>query len=89
MTQESADDNRFQTCTFCGGRLEEQCITYTTAYQGRIVVVENVPALVCTQCGETAFRPDVVERLQQFVWGKVPSSSRPIAAESYDFAQVA
>ncbi len=32
------------------------------------MVVENVPAWVCEQCGETYYEPDVVERVQNLIW---------------------
>ena len=52
------------------------------------MIVENVPALVCTQCGETLFRPDVTEKLQKIVWGEMPHP-KPVQVDSYDFAEVA
>ena len=77
-----------QTCAFCKGDLEEKTITYPTQYQGRLVVIENVPAEVCRQCGEILLRPEVVEKLQQIIWGKVPRQ-KTVEVDSYDFAQVA
>jgi YgiT-type zinc finger domain-containing protein len=77
-----------EECAFCQGDLEEKTITYPTEYEGRVVIVENVPALVCKQCGETLFRPDVAEKLQKIVWGEVPHP-KPVQVDSYDFAEVA
>ena len=76
-----------EECAFCRGDLEERTIRYTTEYDERIAVVENVPALVCTQCGETVLRPDVAEKLQQIVWGEVPRAGT-VEVDSYDFARV-
>ncbi len=75
-------------CAFCQGDLEEKSITYPTQYGGRVVIVENVPALVCKQCGETLMRPDVAEKLQKIVWGEVPHA-KTVKVDSYDFAEVA
>lgn len=53
-------------CRYCRGELEEKRITRVQEYQGRWYVIENVPALVCRQCGETFFTPathDLVVRL--------------------------
>ena len=77
-----------EQCALCRGDLEERSIRHIMEYEGRIVVVENVPALVCTQCGETVLRPDVAEKLQQIVWGKVPRAGT-VEVDSYDFARVA
>jgi YgiT-type zinc finger domain-containing protein len=63
------------TCAFCKGELEERLIRYVSEFEGRVVVVENVPALVCRQCGEKFIRPEVVENIQRVVWER-PSPKR-------------
>ncbi len=75
-------------CAFCQGDLTRKTITYPTEQDGRVIVIDNVPALVCQQCGETVLQPDVVEKLQQIAWGKVPGG-RTIEVDTYDFARVA
>lgn len=77
-----------ESCAFCKGDLEEKTVTYTTEYKGRVVVVDNVPALVCIQCGETVFRPQVVEKLQKIVWGELPQTGE-VKVPFYDFEKVA
>ena len=77
-----------EQCVLCRGDLEERSIRHIMEYEGRIVVVENVPALVCTQCGESVLWPDVAEKLQQIVWGEVPRAGT-VEVDSYDFARVA
>lgn len=52
----------------CGGELKNQLTTYTQFYQDRFIVIENVPAWVCEQCGETYFDPDIVDRIQHVIW---------------------
>ncbi|MBN2471319.1 MAG: type II toxin-antitoxin system MqsA family antitoxin, partial [Anaerolineae bacterium] len=42
-----------ETCNVCKGSLRPQHTTYTQWYEGRLIVIENVPAQVCEQCGET------------------------------------
>ena len=76
------------SCSFCKGDLEQRLIRYVQDYKGKLVVVENVPADVCTQCGEPLIRPNVAEKLQQIVWGNVPRQ-KTVEADSYDFANVA
>ena len=75
-------------CAFCQGDLDEKTITYPTEFDGRVVIVDNVPALVCSQCGEIALRPDVAEKLQQIVWGKT-LRPKTVAVDAYNFADVA
>jgi YgiT-type zinc finger domain-containing protein len=45
--------------------LIEQKVTYILEVEGKLIVIENVPARVNTETGERYFSPDVVERLQQ------------------------
>ena len=57
-------------CPLCGGRLLDRRITHPQLYQGKIVILENVPAEVCGQCGEVLIRPEVLDRLQELVWSE-------------------
>jgi YgiT-type zinc finger domain-containing protein len=47
---------------------EEQKVTYVLEHQGKVLIVENVPARVCKETGERLFAPETVERLQHIVW---------------------
>jgi YgiT-type zinc finger domain-containing protein len=48
--------------------LEEQTVTYVLEQQGKVLIIENVPARVCRETGERLFAPETVERLQHIVW---------------------
>ncbi len=39
-------------CPLCGGKIERGTTTFTVDLKTGVVVVRNVPALVCLQCGE-------------------------------------
>ena len=74
-------------CNVCQGELKATQTTYTQWYEGRLIVVENVSAWVCEQCGETYFDPDVVERIQTLIWsGATPI--RMMEASVYDLGKV-
>jgi YgiT-type zinc finger domain-containing protein len=47
---------------------EEQQVTYILEQQGKVLIIEHVPARVCRETGERLFAPETVERLQQIVW---------------------
>ena len=72
-------------CPLCGGALNEQRVTHPQEYQGRIVLLENVPAQVCRQCGEVLLRPETLEHIQKLVWSKAPSG-RTAQVPVYDLA---
>ena len=50
--------------------LVEQNVTYYIEIDGRLVLIENVPARVNVETGERYFAPETVERLQQAGWGQ-------------------
>lgn len=52
-------------CTFCGGEVEERRINYDYRRRDHLLVLRNVPAGVCKQCGEKYFTPDVLRRMDQ------------------------
>lgn len=47
--------------------LVEKLVTYTLQLNGRIFMVENVPARVNEETGEQFFSPSTVENLQQII----------------------
>ena len=48
--------------------LIEKNVTYHVESEGRLFLIENVPARVNVETGERHFSPETVERLQQIVW---------------------
>jgi YgiT-type zinc finger domain-containing protein len=65
-------------CLYCKGKLEKKSISRVQEYQGRWYLIENVPALICKQCGETYYTPethDLVLRL-------VKAGARPVRTET-------
>jgi len=50
-------------CYFCKGRLTQKTITHVYSWGEKFFLFEDVPAEVCTQCGETYFSPEVLETM--------------------------
>lgn len=73
-------------CDVCriGDRVE-RLVRYQITVDDRLIVVDNVPAVVCDNCGETTFTPETVARLQQKVWGH-EAPARTIEATVYEFS---
>lgn len=65
-------------CHFCKGKLEERLITRLQEYQGSWYIIENLPALVCTQCGETYFTPQAHDKVVDLITG----GAEPVRMES-------
>ena len=47
----------------CSGQYEPTTVLHTAQRGDRIVVIEHVPAEVCSVCGDVLFHPDTVKRI--------------------------
>jgi YgiT-type zinc finger domain-containing protein len=65
--------------------LVERKVTYTLELNGKLIVVENVPARVNLETGEQLFSPETVERLQKMVWEQ-KKPSRVMQVPVFEFA---
>jgi YgiT-type zinc finger domain-containing protein len=65
----------------------ERKVTYALEVDGKFVIVENVPARVCTETGEQFFSPETVEKLQQMVWGQ-QRPKRVIETSVFEFSSL-
>ena len=66
-------------------RFLEQEVTYIAEVDGRLIMIEHVPARVCLQTGEKLYSPETVERIQAIAWGHAPPI-RTITAPVYEFS---
>jgi YgiT-type zinc finger domain-containing protein len=48
----------------CPGEYEERDITHTVKHRGKIVVIDHVPAEVCTLCEDVLLRPETVRHIE-------------------------
>jgi HTH-type transcriptional regulator / antitoxin MqsA len=57
-------------CHVCGGETaREEFVSEVLEVDNRRVLVEHIPARVCTRCGETAFSRETTERIRLLVHG--------------------
>ena len=52
-------------CPLCGGKVEPGTTTFTVDLKTGVVVVRNVPAYICTQCGEDWIDNPVANELEK------------------------
>ena len=62
----------------------ERTVIYTLEVQGKLVIIENVPARVNLETGEQLFAPETVEKLQRLAWGQ-REPTRMLQTPVYDF----
>ena len=56
-------------CRICKGQLEERLVTRVQEFKGNWYIIENLPALVCRQCGETYYTPQAHDRVIDLITG--------------------
>jgi len=54
-------------CPLCGGAKRPGATTFTADLGFGVVVVRNVPATVCSQCGADWIADDIAERIETLV----------------------
>ncbi len=65
--------------------LVERRVTYTLEMDGKLFVVENVPARVNPETGEQLFSPETVERLHEIIRGH-EKPVRVVETPVFDYA---
>ena len=56
-----------EPCSLCGGEMEKKEVEVIKKAGEKVVVVKDVPAWVCKQCGERYYSIDTVERINEMV----------------------
>lgn len=67
----------------CPGHYEERLIHQTVRDRGELVVIDHVPADVCTECGDVLLKPETVERIEMLLQDSAqPAATAPV----YEYA---
>jgi YgiT-type zinc finger domain-containing protein len=69
--------SQYADCSYCGGNVTEQIIDYDYRRSKHLMVVSNVPAGVCVQCGEKYFKPDTLKRMDSLFHGIFERHEKP------------
>jgi len=59
-----------ETCEYCGGTIVEKRVTLHRKVRGQYVLLENVPAGVCTQCGTRYYAANVLKTIEASIRGR-------------------
>lgn len=51
----------YSDCYYCGGAVKEMLLPREVRWEGQLLVFENVPMGVCSQCGEKFLKPAVTK----------------------------
>lgn len=70
------------TCSFCKSKLHEGKKEFVVKVKNEVVVIKDVPALVCDRCDEAYITPEISEKIdeimEEFYAGKL--LAKPLAA---------
>jgi YgiT-type zinc finger domain-containing protein len=58
-----------ETCEYCGGPIVEKRVTLHRKVREEYVLIENVPAGVCTQCGTRYYAANVLKTIEESLRG--------------------
>ena len=59
-----------ENCPICGGRIKNQLIKLDLRVENSLIVIEDVPAEVCTVCGEEAYTPETSQSIDEVIHAK-------------------
>lgn len=71
-------------CGICKGDMEEKLVTHTEDLGKSVVVIRNVPALVCDECGNVWYSGDVVRQIEAIVDAIAATPYTEVAVVNYD-----
>ena len=70
-------------CFYCKGDTESKFKTHAATLDQCVIIVKNVPALVCKQCGEVYFSDDVMKNLEAII-DQLDSIIKEVAIVDYN-----
>jgi len=67
----------------CPGEYENRKIIHTVRHHGEVIVIDNVPAEVCSVCGDVLLKPETVRQIEMLLrTGNQPARTVPL----YEYA---
>ncbi len=51
----------------CPGEYEDRKIVHTVRHHGEVIVIDNVPAEVCSVCGDVLLKPETVRQIEMLL----------------------
>ena len=66
MDTPNANETEVMKCTIagCPGEYEERKIIHPARHENQVIIIDHVPADVCSVCGDTLLRPETVRQIE-------------------------
>jgi YgiT-type zinc finger domain-containing protein len=75
-----------ETCEYCEGDIVEKRVTLHRKVKDRYVLLEDVPAGVCTQCGMQYYAANVLKTIEESLHGRL-QAQREIVVPVYSLSK--
>ena len=59
-----------ERCEYCNGLIREKSTELSRKVKGKYLLIENVPAGVCTECGTRYYTADVLKSIEETIRGR-------------------
>ena len=59
-----------ETCEYCGGKIVEKRVTLHRKLKSKYVIIEDVPAGVCGECGTRYYTANVLKTVEANIRGR-------------------
>jgi YgiT-type zinc finger domain-containing protein len=85
MGERLSKENIDMRCSIkgCPGEYEEKKIVHTVRRHEQLIVIDQVPAEVCSVCGDVLLKPETVRRIEKLLQKEVkPKKTVPL----YDYS---
>ncbi len=73
-----------ETCERCGGNIVEKRVTMHRKVKDGYVLLEDIPAGVCAECGEKYYSANVLKTIEESLKGR-QKASREIVVPVYQW----
>jgi len=67
MVLELGGNQMVENCVVCKGVLKAKAISHIVDMDGHIIIIKNVPAEVCNQCGESYLSHEVALKVEKLI----------------------
>ena len=54
-------------CPLCGGTTKTESVDITESISGKIVLIKDIKAEVCTQCGERLYSSSEIKKIEELL----------------------
>ncbi len=69
-----------ETCEYCGGKIVEKSVTLHRQIKDKYMLLEDVPAGVCRQCGTRYYTANVLKTIEEHIRGRLKADREIIVS---------